>query len=251
MYKSAIILAAGVGTRLKPLTDQIPKPLVQVTDKTILQNALDHLEKIGIENVIIVTGYLKHSLHNNIGNFYKRMKITYINNEEYYNTNSMYSLLLGLNQVKNDSVLILEGDVFFEYSIIEKIPLNDIVWVGDSSIKSMDGCYLISKNNKVTEIKIFNKDEMKNDNEVVYSKSVGLLALKAKSVLIIIEMLQRGIEEKKEKLYYDLIIADNIKNLDITLHDIAGKKWFEIDSVEDLKTCQRIFSNDKNSFNNN
>ncbi|MBS1640273.1 MAG: phosphocholine cytidylyltransferase family protein [Bacteroidetes bacterium] len=251
MYKSAIILAAGVGTRLKPLTNQIPKPLVKVTDKTILHNALGHLEKIGIENVIIVTGYLNNILHDNIGFFYKKMKITYINNEKYHNTNSMYSLLLGLNKIKNDNVIILEGDVFFEYSILEGMSDNDIVWIGDSSIKSMDGCYLISKNNKVAEIKILNKDEMKNDGEVVYSKSVGLLTLRAKQVPNIIAMLQRGIKEKKEKLYYDLIIAENIKNLDITLHDIAGKKWFEIDSVEDLKICQRIFSDGKNSINNN
>jgi choline kinase len=245
MYNTAIILAAGQGSRLKPLTNTVPKPLVLVTDKTIIHNALNNLEDVGVKEVYIVTGYLGEILQSKLGTTFKNLKIFYITNESYASTNSMYSLLLGLKQIpQNENVLILEGDVFFEPSVIAKIPIHPITWFADSSISELDGCYLKSKADKVSQIGIYKHNEIKNSNGYIYAKSVGILAVENKYIQLLITWLKKAVEEKKTNLYYDLILAEHIKELDIRLLDISEKKWFEIDSVEDLQVCTKIFNND-------
>ena len=117
----AIILVAGRGTRLKPLTDTIPKCLTEVNGKPILFNALEHLEKNKIEETILVVGYLRDKIEERIGNFFGNMKITYVKNDIYDKTNTSYSLWLALKDLLiDDSLLVLEGDVFFEEELLKR-----------------------------------------------------------------------------------------------------------------------------------
>jgi choline kinase len=243
MYKQAIILAAGKGSRLSPLTDNLPKPLVKVNDEPIIFNALENLEKIGAREVYVVIGYLHEVFQLQIGNKFNSLNIHYVLNKDYATTNSMYSLWLGLKSLGDiDNTLILEGDVFFEKKTLENIPASSIYWFGDSSITAQDGCYLKTKNNKVKEIKIYKKSELKEQKGYKFLKSAGILAINKESINGVIDILEKGISENKTNLYYDLIFADNLNTLDISVIDIQGKKWFEIDSTEDLLVCEKIFN---------
>lgn len=79
--KQAIILAAGMGTRLRPLTDDKPKCLVEVNGISILEKTLNNLKQIGVEKVTIITGYLHNKIQDKIKNEFKGMFIDYIYNE--------------------------------------------------------------------------------------------------------------------------------------------------------------------------
>jgi len=80
----AVILAAGAARRLVPMINSIPKCLIKIGDKSILENQLDALQFYGIEDVLIVVGYLKEQIIEKIGNQYKTMNISYIENPLFF-----------------------------------------------------------------------------------------------------------------------------------------------------------------------
>ncbi|MHA1293073.1 MAG: phosphocholine cytidylyltransferase family protein [Promethearchaeota archaeon] len=117
----AIILAAGRGVRLSPITDKIPKCLVEINGIPFLINTLDALSTHKeINEVIIVIGYKKEMIKSLIGNSYKGLKIKYVENDIWDKTNNIYSLWMASDLIKEDLIL-LEGDVFFEHKILDPI----------------------------------------------------------------------------------------------------------------------------------
>ena len=120
----AVILAAGRGVRLKPLTDKIPKSLVEINGVSLIINDLEALSKYEeIKEVIVVVGYKKDLIKNKIGNNYKRLRIKYVENDEWESTNNIYSLWLATNFIKEDFIL-MEGDIFFKHDILDYIFQN-------------------------------------------------------------------------------------------------------------------------------
>jgi len=119
----AIILAAGNGSRLRPVTDNIPKTMVKVCGRTIIRRTLNCLAEIKrIEEVIIVVGYKAEKIREHVGESYKGMKINYVLNKHYASTNNIYSLWLAKDYVTDD-VILLEGDVIFAKEML--VPLLD------------------------------------------------------------------------------------------------------------------------------
>ena len=106
--KKAIILVAGRGQRLKPLTDKNPKCLIEINGKTILINTIDSLAENNLKEVILVVGYLKDKIKKTIGDNWKGMQITYFDNDLFQKTNNSYSLWLGIEGL-DENLLILEG----------------------------------------------------------------------------------------------------------------------------------------------
>ncbi|MFW6121706.1 MAG: sugar phosphate nucleotidyltransferase, partial [Petrotogales bacterium] len=117
----AVILAAGRGNRLRPITDKIPKVLVEVNGIPFLTNDLEALAKHKeIEEAIIVVGYKKELIIERIGNYYKNIRIKYVENKDWESTNNIYSLWLAKPLLEDDFIL-MEGDIFFEHSILDYI----------------------------------------------------------------------------------------------------------------------------------
>ena len=106
----AVILAAGMGTRLRPLTMSFPKCLVPVNSKPILEHQLEALLTAGVRDVILVVGYLSELVSGNYGIRYGDMNIHYVQNHMYDRTNNIYSLWLARQHLDNQ-VLLLEGDL--------------------------------------------------------------------------------------------------------------------------------------------
>ncbi len=114
----AVILAAGKGIRMKPLTDNLPKPLIEVKGKTILERQLTELKKAGITECIIVTGYLGNRIKEKIGKEFNGMKISYAEQEEQKGTAH------ALNCVKklvSGEFIQINADLLFDYSLIKEL----------------------------------------------------------------------------------------------------------------------------------
>jgi len=116
----AVILAAGLGSRLRPLTYSVPKPLVPVLGTPILINALRQLHATGIERVVLVTGHLGAELRAAIGDRFESMEIVYVHSDVYASTNNIYSLWLAREHLDR-TILLLEGDVFFRQSVLDRL----------------------------------------------------------------------------------------------------------------------------------
>jgi len=238
MERNAIVLAAGEGKRLLPYTENKPKPLVEVNGVSILENALDNLKSVSVSTVKIVVGHLGQVIKNKITNKYKSLKIEFVENINYKNNNSMYSLYLALLNERN-STFVIEGDIFFNEDVLKRNINDNFTWFTDSSINNIDGAYLKKdKQNNAKKIEIIRNINLINSQ---HSKSVGILYIPQKKIKQTIEILKQAIINKQENLYYDLIFADNLKELNISVLDINGAKWYEIDNITDLENAKKLF----------
>ncbi|WP_109142725.1 phosphocholine cytidylyltransferase family protein, partial [Bradyrhizobium sp. SUTN9-2] len=116
--KNATILAAGIGSRLRPLTDLRPKPLVEVNGTPILYKALRNLEAVGVKEVTLVVGYRKHAIQYACGHRFGALAINYVTSAAFDRTGSAYSLWLARDALLSGDCFLLEGDVFFEESAL-------------------------------------------------------------------------------------------------------------------------------------
>jgi len=114
----AVILAAGSATRLRPLTNDLPKALLPVNEKCIIQYTIDSLVSHGLTDFIVVTGYLHEKIESFLYNQYPKLNFCFIQNEQYEKTNNIYSLWLALSQFDPEDIILLDSDIVFDDKII-------------------------------------------------------------------------------------------------------------------------------------
>lgn len=241
--KKAIILVAGLGIRLKPLTDEVPKCLTEINGKPILLNTLEILEKNGFEEAVLVIGYKGEEIIKKVCEKYKDMKITYIRNDIFDVTNTMYSVLEAKEHLK-DGVLLIEGDTYFEEDMIKEVlDMEGTFWLGQKFTEEYQGCMLTVDdretwgNNRIIEIQI-KLGELSKTKGNDY-KSTGILKISPEFGEKFAKWLE---EEENTDVYYDLVINKHLNEHAIFVHDITGYKWVEIDSIEDINKAEKIFT---------
>lgn len=243
-FKKAIILLAGQGTRLKPLTNEVPKSLITVNGKSILINALDNLEKNNIEEAVLVVGYLKNKIKKIIGDGFRKMKITYIENDSYNKTNNSYSLWLALKDL-NENLLLLEGDIFFENQLLKEflIDKRENLTIVEKYNPSLDGTFVEVGNNKKVLSWTHQKDRPAGFTLKDKYKTVNIHKLSGKFIQnYLIPVLKKHIKETGGKEPIEFIFSEIIKNkAEIYALGTQGAKWIEIDDINDLKMAERIF----------
>mgnify|MGYP000846724477 CR=1 FL=1 len=116
-----IILAAGMGKRLKELTADNTKCMVKVNGVTLIDRMLHQLEKLGLSRVVIVVGYQGQKLKNYIATLDLHIPIAYVENPIYEQTNNIYSLWLARGYLLQEDTLLLESDIIFEDSVIQAL----------------------------------------------------------------------------------------------------------------------------------
>lgn len=120
MTATSIILAAGRSTRLRPLTDNQPKCLLDMGPKKILDWQLDSLRSIGVRDLRVVIGYQKEMIQSHISAKHPDMNVTYIENPDFETTNTLFSLALALESFTED-FYYMNADVVFEQRILERL----------------------------------------------------------------------------------------------------------------------------------
>lgn len=247
MEAKAIILAAGMGTRLKPLTLTSHKCMTKVNGTPIIHNALNCLKSIGVKEVEIVVGYLAEEIRNTLGDSFDTVKLNYTINDIYSETNTSYSLKLGLETAKNyDRLFVLEGDVFFSLALLERLAddrhenatllekynpaldgtfaqVDESGYVIDWTHKSMrEPGYTLEDKYKTINLHKFGKAFVESclypSVEKTCRKTQGKDPL---------ENVMRSIVRKDQRAVYGL--------------DSAGIKWFEIDDCKDLAIAEELF----------
>lgn len=114
----AVILAAGIASRLRPLTDNTPKCLLKINGKTLLQRTIDNFVENGITELLIVTGYLQQMIIDFVTKNYPQISIKFIENRDYSTTNNIYSLFLAEDFVCGEDFILSDSDILFSKDII-------------------------------------------------------------------------------------------------------------------------------------
>lgn len=235
----AVILAAGVGSRLRPITDEIPKCLVKVNNKSILQWQVEHYIDSGIQQIIVVAGYLYSKVNDMISDIFPGNKITVLNNTEYSCTNNMYSLYLCKELVEEEFILS-NGDVVFDQSIIKDLSKksdgNYICCQGQSyDDEAMKVIYDKRKNRIVHISKSINA-------ELAYGNSIDLYRFDINGRNQLFSWIKTTIEDQHNRNAWTEVAIDNIlENVSFQVFEIGQRAWKEIDTILDLEDANNIF----------
>lgn len=242
----AVILAAGMGKRLKNLTENNTKCMVQVNGVTLIQRMLRQLDQQDLERIVIVVGYKKDILIEYIHSLEVRTPIEFIENTIYDQTNNIYSLALAKHALLESDTVLLESDLIFEDSVLTDLiqdPRETLALV-DRYESWMDG----------TVVKISDRDEILDfvpGNKFVfediprYYKTVNIYKFSQHfSATQYVPFLEAYSTALGNNEYYEQVlrVLTLLNNTSIRAKRLNGQKWYEIDDIQDLDIASSIFS---------
>lgn len=116
-----VILAAGMASRLRPLTDNCPKCLLSVGNRTLLGRTVDAMQQAGISKVVVVTGYRAEMITSFLEANYPEMEFVFLHNADYATTNNIYSLWMAMHEVKGKEFLLMDSDILCDPETVGRI----------------------------------------------------------------------------------------------------------------------------------
>jgi choline kinase len=236
--RAAVILAAGVGSRLRPLTDDKPKALVAVSGRTILGRAVDTLLAYGIDRLVVATGYREEAIRTALAG--TRIEVVYRRNPDYETTQNSVSLALCRDVLSGSAFFKLDGDVLFDPGLLERVDAGS----GMLSVAVDRGAKLDPEAMKVRiatgdRIVAFGKGIPVGD---AAGESIGIERISASASASLFDALDEAVRGGETGLYYEDVYSRLIEDgLVATLVDVAPQRWCEVDSSEDLDRAGRLF----------
>jgi choline kinase len=239
----AVILAAGVASRLRPLTNHTPKCLLKVGSKNILELTIENLLANKISEIVIVTGYLENQIRDFIDLRFPELDITFLFNELYESTNNIYSLWLARNVLNCDDMLLMDSDIVFDRHIIEKLCSSgrkNCLALKRHELSEEEIKVRIDKKGRVLEI----SKEVKLSEAT--GESVGIELFGREVIPALFKIIDRKINiEKNVNQFYEAAFQELINSShEIYIVDISEYFCMEIDTAGDLKLAGELY-NDK------
>jgi len=222
----AIILAAGLGTRLRPMTDNTPKALIKVKDKPLVEYQIEYLKEKGIDEIIVVVGYL----HEQFDYLKEKYGVKLVFNDKYAEYNNFYSLYLVKDYLADSYVIDADNYLF------KNMFRSDI--------------------NRSTYFSVYRED-CENEWFLIYGDDYKVKDIivdsKAGRILSGVSFWDKETAEKINKfidfaydsnefmdLYWDNMVKDNISELDVYVEELEANSIYEIDSVKDYNKLEKI-----------
>lgn len=241
----ALILAAGYGKRLQPITDRIPKAMVEVNGKPLLTNALDCLTAIGITEIGIVVGHMAGYIKSHIGNKWNGANISYYENPRYYETNNVVSLYKALSFC-NEDMLMLECDIYYDKEMLRRLMEGKgecSILVSPFNPNTMDGTVIHVKGDKALEL-ILGKWQGENFDYHEMRKTVNMYRFTKTFIQKYKSLVSWYVENMGENSYYEKVLGSMLylKECDIRVVEVPETMWCEIDDADDLqRACKMKF----------
>lgn len=234
----AVILAAGMASRLRPLTNDRPKCLLTVGTRCLLGRTVDSLKVAGITELVVVTGYRGEMIRSFLTDNYKDMQISFVDNVDYQTTNNIYSLWLAKDFVAGKDFILLDSDILFDGRIINRL------------LESEGTCLAVNTHKLgEEEIKVITDDKGKVIEiskvcsiEKAIGESVGIEKMQADYSDALFKELSVMIEQEKlvdifyERAFERLIPQGHLFGV-VNTTDIFS---IELDTVEDFNQAKQL-----------
>lgn len=242
----AIILAAGMGKRLKKLTANNTKCMVKVNGVTLIERMLNQLEQLHLSRIIVVVGYEGVKLMNYIENLKIETPVCFVNNPTYDRTNNIYSLSLAKEYLVEEDTILLESDLIFEDSVLRELtedPRETLALV-DKYESWMDGtCVKIGEDDSI-ETFVPGKKFVFEDIPFYY-KTVNIYKFSRHfSETHYVPFLEAYSKALGNNEYYEQVlrVITMLDAPEICAKRLEGQAWYEIDDIQDLDIASSMFA---------
>jgi HAD superfamily hydrolase (TIGR01450 family) len=235
----AIILAAGIGSRLQPMTNKKPKTLIKVNNKPMIGYIIDSLYRNGIENIVICTGFETSQIVNFCKNNYSLINFNFVENKEFEDTNNMYSLFLAKKYL-DDDIILMNADLVFDAEIIKGLIEQE-----GTCVAADKGNYIEESMKVIVKNGIINNISKKISEKDAYGCSIDIYKIDKEDTKFLVSEMENIIEKQGDKNQWTEVMLDNLFSAGKIIakpFNIDGKKWYEIDNYQDLSNAEIIFN---------
>lgn len=245
----AIILAAGMGKRLKELTQNNTKCMVKVGESRLIDRMLEQLDKKNLSRIVIVTGYKGDQLREYVDGLNINTPVEYVNNPDYAITNNIYSLSLTEDYLVSEDTLLFESDIIFEESVIDCLIEDDreTLALVDKYEPWMDGtCVRLDEYDRITDFISGKNFDFKNTAGCY--KTVNIYKFSEHfSKTHYVPFMRAYLKAMGENEYYEQVlrVIAVLDEAEISCKRLEGQKWYEIDDEQDLDIAEVIFAKDE------
>lgn len=233
--KNVIILSAGIGTRLRPLTLNLPKTCISVGKKTIITRLVSQITSSDTQHTITtVIGYLGHKVKEELSEKFSNVKFVF--NENYESTNNLYSCLLALKSISHGGVIIVNGDCVYDDEIVTTMLSSKVSAIAVDSSIYYDESMKVSVSDKT--VKNISKN-IKNGPNVF--TSIDLYYFTENDWKFLLEIMEEICASGNLGEWTEVAIDKLTKSKNVGIVDFANKNWVEVDNVEDLDKAKSIW----------
>ncbi len=234
---TALLLVAGMGSRLRPFTFDAPKCLTEVGGLPILERLVRNLRAQGIERLVVVIGHMGTQIRNFLDSRAGDMQVDYIYSPDYRTTNNIYSLWLAREQIK-EPFLLVESDLVFDASMLtemlrpDKIAVSPIrPWMNGTTVTVSPGQRVMAFHAKGVE------------GDIPHYKTVNIYSLSPPSWDEVIKRMSHYISEGRVNEYYEAVFADMVADGMLSFEAVFfdPHNWYEIDTIADLREAEKMF----------
>ena len=221
----AILMAAGLGTRMAPLTEKMPKPLVKVFGKPMIETVIDGLEQCGVSHIYVVVGYKGEQFEYLTG---KYSNLSLIENKEYTVKNNISSIHAACDVMGATDCFVCEADLCISDPAIFSEHPNHSCYYG-RMVKgfSDDWVFDLNSEGEITRV---------GKNGTGCYNMVGVSYFKQCDAQTIADAVMEAYRHPgHEQLYWDEIVDQNLEKLHLRIHPVHSEQIVEIDSVAELK----------------
>jgi choline kinase len=235
----AVLLVAGIGSRLRPLTDDRPKALVPIGAETVLGRTARLLAEHGVEKLVFATGYREDRIREALADC--PLQVAYARNERFDSTQNSVSLALCRAAVGGEGFFKLDGDVVFERAVLDRLDASAApLAVAVDGTRALDAEAMKVRLDDGRRIAGFGKGITIAEAS---GESIGIERLGQSAVAPLFDALDAAIARGVTDLYYEDVYSKLIEagQLVADAIEVGDLPWTEIDTFEDLERARALF----------